>query len=197
MISTRPNPVARPARRGFTLVEIMAVIMILGLTVTAVSYNWKRIVPRAQLNAAVRELSNVLHSTRSESITRNAEFRVIYDLTEGRYWVETPYRVGGGLAVIRIPGEEDPDEEVRATTRETELGTGVKFSRVQIDGEDYYEGQVYVRFTPSGSSSAHTIELYHEPSDASYTIEVLPLTGLIRFHTGIFEREEPDEGDFR
>lgn len=186
----------RTPAKGFTLVELMAVLMILGLVITVTAANWRKIVPRAQLNAAVRNLSNVLNGTRSEAIARNAEFRVLYDLDEERYWVETPYRKGGGLAQVRIPGEEDPEEGQRATVDFNQLGDGVTFSKIKIDGEDYFDGQVYVRFTPAGSSSEHTIQLFHEPTQTSYTIEVLALTGLIRFHEGAFEREEVHEEDF-
>ena len=65
----------RKPTKGFTLVELMAVLMILGLVITVTAANWRKIVPRAQLNAAVRNLSNVLNGTRSEAIARNAEFR--------------------------------------------------------------------------------------------------------------------------
>ena len=184
-------------RRGFTLVELMEVVMILGLMITLTAANWRRIVPRAQLNAAVRSLSNVLNGTRSEAIARNAEFRVLYDLDNEAYWVETPYKKTGGLAAERIPGEPDPEEDLRGKIDFKELGDGVTFTSIKIDGEDYVDGQVYVRFTPGGSSSEHTIELLHAATNTSYTIEVLALTGLIRFHEGSFEREEVSEEDFR
>ena len=54
----------------------------------------------------------------------------------------------------------------------------------------------YVRFDPLGASSAHTIVLYHELFQATYTIEVLPLTGEVRVHDGIYERPLPRDGDF-
>ena len=187
-----------PTRRGaFTLVELMVVIIILGLMISLTAVNWQRVVPRTQLNNSVRTISNVLHSTRSESITRNNEYRVIYDLDEQRYWVETPFKKGGGLAMARIPGEEDPEDvESRLITNLSKLGDGVTFAGVTIDGETYIDGQCYVRFDPLGSSSAHSISLYQAKMDRYYTIEVLALTGLIRFHEGDFEREELTDGDF-
>ena len=35
-----------------------------------------------------------------------------------------------------------------------------------------------------------------EPFDRYFTIEVLALTGLIKFHEGIYERETPKDADF-
>lgn len=184
-------------RAGFTLVELMVVVIILGMTISVTAVNYQRVIPRAQLNNSVRTFSNVLQSTRSEAITRNHEFRVIYDLDENRYWVETPFKKGGGLAMARIPGEDDPEDvSDRLLTSVTKLETGVEFSLVTIDEETYADGQCYVRFDASGSSSAHTVSLYHAPTDRYYTIEVLALTGLIRFHDGEFVREEVTDGEF-
>ena len=189
-------PRAPRRQGGFTLVELMGVIVVLGLLTTVTALNWKKIVPREQINAAVRTLSNTLNGTRSEAIARNAEFRVIYHLDEQRYWVETPFRETGGLASPRIPGEEDPEAEKRATIDHTDLEDGVRMVSVTVDDEEYVDGEVFVRFAPQGSSTAHTVVLYHEPTDSTHTIEVLALTGLIRFHEGLFIREEVGDGDF-
>jgi hypothetical protein len=53
-----------------------------------------------------------------------------------------------------------------------------------------------VRFDPLGAASDHTIVLVQPEYERHYTIEVLALTGLVRFHDGVFQREPPQEGDF-
>ena len=187
----------RLGRAGFTLVEMMVVIIIVGSMVSVIAMNWQKIMPRTQLGASVRALSNTLASTRSEAITRNNEYRIIYDLDEQRYWVETPFLKEGGLALQRIPGEEDPEEEnARILTSLTLMKNGVSLSSVTIDEEVYVDGQCYVRFSPQGSSSSHTILLHHASTQRNYTIEVLALSGQIRFHDGVFNRDEVDDGDF-
>lgn len=191
-----PRTPLHSAKQGFTLIELMAVILVLGLMISVTALNWQRILPRAQLNAAVRELSDVLNSTRSEAIARGAEFRMIYDLDEQRYWVETPFKKGGGLALERIPGEADPEEGKRLLSHVTALENGVRITRVSLDDEDYNDGQIFVRFSALGASSAHLVELFHEPTNTTYTIEVLGLTGLIKVHEGAFERPELSEEDF-
>lgn len=189
--------ISQLTRRGFTLVELMVVILIFGGIVTMVTMNWERLVPDAQLNSSVRVLSDILNGTRSEAIARNAEYRVLYDIDADTYWVETPFLETGGLATVRIPGEEDFDEGRRAIRDLQELAEGVDIVKVTIDDEEYTDGQVYVRFSPSGGSNAHLVQLHHSATDTTYTVEVLALTGLIRFHKGLFEREEVTEGDFQ
>ena len=67
---------------------------------------------------------------------------------------------------------------------------------VTIDGELYDKGEVYVNFDALGSTNNHTVVLYQRLFDRSFTVEVLGLTGLIKFHDGVFEREPAEEPDF-
>ena len=186
--AARPAP-ARPRRRraGFTLVELMGVVFVLMLLVSITFASWRATLPRAQRNAAIRKLASTLHETRSNAIARNAQFEIVYDLNEHRYWIRTPFRPGGGLAAY--------DEE-RLVTGETALPAGVEFQQIVVDGEAYAQDLVTVRFDPLGAASDHQITLVQVAYDTFYTIEVLALTGLIRFHDGLFERQYPDEKDF-
>ena len=163
----------------------MLVVMALIAGVAAIS--WQATLPRAQLNSSVRELSDVLHGARADAIARNLEYRILYDIDNDRYWVETPFSIEGGLAL----GDEE-----RAIAFQSDLKESVAFNKITIDGEDYIDGIVHVRFDPLGASSDHTVVLYQELFDRYFTIEVLALTGLIRFHDDFFEREEPRDGDF-
>jgi prepilin-type N-terminal cleavage/methylation domain-containing protein len=176
-------------RAGFSLAEMMGVIVILAIVATIVSVNWNAILPRANLHAGVRELSSTLSGTRSEAIARNATFQIQYDLDQHRYRVVTPFRVDGqGLAV----GEED-----RQAMGWTPLPKGVQFQVVTIDGVEYKKGLIYVRFDALGTASGHTIQLVQMPYENRYTIEVQGLLGLIDYHEGVYARPPPKESDFR
>lgn len=174
---------------GFSLVEMMAVLVLLGIIATVVTVNWNAILPKAELHSAVRELASTLSSTRSEAIARSGTFQVQYDLDQNRYRVVTPFRVeGGGLAVS--------DEERRASGWTT-LPKSVHFQTITIDGIEYTKGLVYVRFDPLGSASGHTIVLEQLPTKNRYSIEVQGLLGLIDYHEGVYSRPPPREADFK
>lgn len=179
---------ARAHRAGFSLAEMLAVIVILGLMATIVTVNWRAILPKSELHSAVRNLYEDLNSTRSEAIARNAEFRLQYDLERRAWRVVTPFKAGGGLAMT---------EEERLPLPWKELPDGIKFVRIDIEGTSYVKGQCFVRFDPLGASSGHVIVLGQQPDNNLYTIEVLGLTGLIHFHEGTFLREPPRDTDFR
>ncbi|HED65509.1 MAG TPA: type II secretion system protein GspH [Planctomycetes bacterium] len=190
-----PPPVRVPARpcvrgAGFTLIELMVVLVIMGLMSGIALVSWQALLPNQEFNSAVRKLSDTLNATRSEAIARNREFRIYYQIDDDSYRVRTPFLDGGGIAY----GDTD---EGRLWTNHVGLGDlGIDIVSVTIDDETYTDGEVYVRFDPLGASSYHRVVLRQEIFDRDFTIEVLPLTGDIRFHDGVFVREIADDSDF-
>ena len=187
LLARRTSRPEASTRRGFSLIEMLAVLVILGLMAGIVMVSWRAVLPHEQLHSAVRALAATLQSARSEAIARNGEFRLEYDLEHGRYRIVTPFRHGGGLAAR---------EEDKIAFPWTVFPKGVEFHRVNIDATEYARGVVFVRFDPLGAASGHTIILVQKPQDAYFTIDVHALTGLIEYHEGIYLREPAREGDF-
>ncbi|MBL8863008.1 MAG: GspH/FimT family pseudopilin [Planctomycetes bacterium] len=191
--SRRRGSASRAARgAGFTLVELLVVIIGLGLIVTVVAINWRAIVPRAELHSAVRDLAGALQSTRSEAIARNASYEVQYDLDGQRYRIVTPFRAPteagvGGLATV---------SEERLALSWKRLPESVRFDNIWLGTEVYSKGLVSVTFDALGSASGHVVVLQQPLDQNTYTIEVQGLLGLISFHEGLFERAVPREDDF-
>jgi type II secretion system protein H len=176
-------------RSGFSMVELMVVVAILGLIASIVTVSWEAILPRESLSAEVRRLSNMIQTARSEAISRSAEYQVVYDLGSREYWILPPFGKEGNY---------EPDPEQREPLMRHQLAEDLRFYSIEIDGDEFSgDEQVFVRFDAVGSSNAHTVVLEQRAEiPVQSTIEVLPLTGLIRFHEGIFEREVLDDGDF-
>jgi len=167
------------------------VALVLGLVASMVFVSWESMLPNQRMNTAIRELSETLYGTRSDAIARNGEFRIYYDIDNDNYRVRTPFRLGGGFAY----GE---DEDDRLWARQHNLQEkGIEILEVTIDDVSYSDGLVYVRFDPLGASSYHTVVLYQKQFDRTFTIEALPLTGDIRYHSGYFERELARDSDFQ
>jgi Tfp pilus assembly protein FimT len=182
------------ARGGFTLAELLVILVILGMLATLTFVSWKSVLPSSELNSAVRQLAGTLSEARSDAIARNAEFYIEYYFEEAEghprgYRVVTPYRrgAGGGLAF------EDEERQARSWVK---LPETVVFQSITVNGKRFTTGKVSVRFDPLGAASDHLIVLEQPQYQNLFTIEVLALTGLIRFHDGVFTRELPEENDF-
>jgi len=184
------------ARRssGYTLIELMLVIIALGLLATVVYMTWEAVLPRTQLNTAVRELAATLQEARSDAVSRGVDFTVEYyfDEAEGHpraYRVVTPFRAGGkgGLAAY--------DEE-RLALGWKKLPANIEFQSITINGELFVRGSCAVRLDARGSASDHTIVLVQRPYSNTYTVEVQALTGFIHMQPGEFVRESPKDSDF-
>lgn len=180
--------------RGFTMIELMGVVIVLGLMASLVMVSWESMLPRTQLNSAVRELASVLSTTRSDAVARSLAFTIEYyfDAAEGHprgYRVITPFRKDTGGIAMR--------EEERLALDWHPLPDNVLFKRIRISGTDYTDGMVVVRFDATGSASDHTIVLEQTPYEHFYTLEVLALTGDVRFHEGEFAREYPRDNEFK
>ena len=174
------------------MIELMLVIVVLGLTTTMVSISYDAMVPGERLNTSVRDLAATIQGARSEAISRNAEFFIEYDLEENRYRLISPFRRGGGMWVPEVDTEED-----RYTGEWTKLRPGVELAQVTLAGQVYTDNPpVWVRFDPLGAASDHLVLLVQPDYENYYTIEVLALTGLVRMHDGIFERDYPQDSDF-
>jgi type II secretion system protein H len=176
------------ARGGFSLVELVVVLVILSLMATLVAVNWQAILPKTELHSAVRELAAGLSTARSEAISRNQSYHVQYDVDASRWRLVTPFRVGGSLALV---------EEERLALPWNALPGSVRIKSVSVDGVEHSKGLVWVRFDPIGTGTSHTVQLEQPATESVFTVETQGLLGLVDYREGAWTRPAPREDDFR
>ena len=182
------------SRAGFTMVELMIVVAIIGMMTITVSTSIESMLPGERLNTTIRNLSADLRSIRSEAISRGVEFRLIYDLDNERYRWSTPFSLDNGL--VREGRDASWEESERIEFSWEVLPEGVEFTSILVAGQPYSTGLVYVSFDPIGTATDHSVIMTQPRYARSFTIEVLALTGLVQMHDGEFIREAPVDGDF-
>ena len=149
----RNKPAKGAKARGFSLLELLVVMVILGLALTIVPPLFSGAVPTLTLKGAVRDMELALRQTRSRSITRNqpVDIRLVPD--------EAYYLIGNGSKKRYLP----PD--IRIDLDESLSDPELTSRRI-------------LRFFPDGSSSGGRITLSNK--DQEYRLDVDWLTGRVR-----------------
>lgn len=83
------DPVNR-LRRAFTLIELIAVTVIMATIMAAVVPALDSMVPKYRMRAAARNVASVIEQAQAEAVGKRREFVVAYNLDENTYWLVLP-----------------------------------------------------------------------------------------------------------
>jgi general secretion pathway protein H len=147
MQSSAPRAFRRSA--GFTLVEMLVVIVIATLVLSLVGTSLSRSISGAEMRTAARKMAASIRYTRTRAILDKQEHVFLVDIENRSY-----------LAPRRQPVELPEGMEVQLTTARTELTS---------------ESAGGIRFYPDGGSTGGHVEL--EANNRIYRINVAWLTG--------------------
>ena len=148
----KPHPQCRARSGGFTLIEIVAVMLLIALVIGIASFTLSGSINSAKVRAAGRDLVAAMRYTRGQAIVSGEEQVLEIDVEERTY--QAPKR-----AVVELPGKMD----LRLVTAESEQ-TG--------------ETSGAIRFYPDGSSTGGRVRLI--AGEREWNVEVAWLTGEIR-----------------
>ena len=192
--ASRPPGSART--RGFTLIEILAVVLILALVATFVGPNLGALRER-RLRHAGEHLASQIELARQRSVVTGVPHRVLIDLEEAGYRVEWQ---GGGeverpahfdLESVDLRGSILDLSAPPAPSREFEPIPGI-FGRFHWLEETLFfagletpdgwteRGDSFVEFTGDGSAS-HTEIVIEDQTGDRVVLAVLPLDDAVRF----------------
>lgn len=138
---------------GFTLLELLLVLTIIGLTLTVVPPMLSNAMPTLTLRGAAQDLALAFNQARGRAITRNQTQEVRLLPRQGAYVA------GAG-----------PDPQ--------ELPKSIRLSVEQAVPLDQVTGEQAVRFYPDGSSSGGLIGLSNQ--HRGYQLRIDWLTGRVR-----------------
>lgn len=76
---------AHAARLGFTLLEMVVIVVLIGILTTLATTSWKRINYRMKVVGAVDELRNAFQLARSDAMTRRRASGIVLDMQGKRF----------------------------------------------------------------------------------------------------------------
>jgi len=171
---------ARSSRAGFTLIEIMVVVAIMGLILTMGIPSIYQLAKKEGMRRAVSDMKDVLTNARAQAILTGTEVQVKFYPPENRFEVS-----GGGTRASTDPlsGEAAPAPPPSSAPNNTTAATlpaDISFGMLQVNLLNYRESEwTRVRFFPNGTSDELRLVLVSEKGDAR-GLELEPTTGLTR-----------------
>jgi general secretion pathway protein H len=110
-------------RRGFTLIELMAVILLLAIALTAVTFSFSKSLRSARVSAASRDLVAALRYTRGQAIVKGRQEVLLLNLDNNSY-------TAPGKSPVKLPS----DMTLRLTTAAQETNGNSGDIRFFADG---------------------------------------------------------------
>jgi type II secretion system protein H len=175
--------VKSPSLRGFTLIELILVLVIIGFITSLVA---PAITSSTglRLKTTVRRLAAGLRFARSQAVITGNTYQVIFDVENGAMAIEpvaqeTPY----ALREQEEGSGDTGEEEQRALQRRQEkkiytVPEGITLAKVLLDGEEVSEGQAWLEFYPNGSCSGGDVFVM-DATERTYRIGLEFLTGIV------------------
>lgn len=164
----------RGRARGFTLLELLVVLLLVGLVSALVVPRMLASLPGVQLKSAARAVAASLRYARSQAVFQTTPYVAAFDGARARLVVE-PVAVAGAAPEW---GEEPATRGGPEGRRVYELPTGVEVE--VLGGEVAADGTETARvlFFPRGDSTGGRVVL-RDPRQREYAIIIDPITGIV------------------
>jgi len=156
---------------GFTLIELMAIIVLLGVLLVFGVGSLNGVTARARADTAVAAIGNHIAYARSQALAASAQYAIVYEIGTGVISLIEPDETGRVLNLDTYIAEHVRQEWV--------LPRGVFIREVALADERFLQGQATVFVGPLGTVTYHLVYL-SDQDGREMALEVSMLTGFVR-----------------
>ena len=156
--------------KGFSLIEVIVVLLIIGLTIALVTPSLYRFSSTVELKASAKKISAILRYYRSEAINQGKVYQIFFDSDLNEVRVQP-------AASTEEKGESEKKGENDAQ-KTYALPKGVHIKEVKVELTQYPSDLPTIEFYSNGGSNGGTITLDSQDRQG-YKIEVNFLTGIV------------------
>ena len=134
-------------KKGFTLIELIIVIAVMGVIAAIGSFAWNKYTTNANLRAAARDVASDFFVTRGKAVSESVSYRITFDVPGNSYTITN---VSTGAAQTKTPASLAADIAFQSAN----FGAAVDFqSRGTVDA-----GNVVLR-NNRGSTAKITVNI--------------------------------------
>jgi type II secretion system protein H len=164
--------------RGFTLIELVIVLILLSLSVALVTPSLSRFFKRVELKTSAQKISGILRYFRSESIQRGKIHQVLFDVESREVTVRALEREAREGEETDQEKEKREREEAILREKRYALPDGIQMKEVKIPPPEVPSDLPAIEFYPTGGSNGGTLLLLTE-DQKGFRIKVHFLTGMV------------------
>jgi prepilin-type N-terminal cleavage/methylation domain-containing protein len=177
--------------KGFTLIELAVVVLIIAVIATAVAPHLDSLSPKYSLRAGAREIASHIEQCRSQSIIEGKTYSLVYDINNNRYWMLLPQEFD--------EYGEPIDDKREPVLPKRSLPRGVIIVEIITpDDASHTSGELQFDLSPFGNTGSHIIVVqYRDDEKMRIWVRANALLGFTTFHyeeTGFIEYE-PEADD--
>jgi type II secretion system protein H len=159
----------RSKSQGFTLIEIMMVVAIMGIVLAIGIPSIYHMVHKESLSSGVRDVVEVCSNARAQAILRGVEMHLVIHPRDGRFEVRA---AGGGAPAETHASEPEfnprpaPSPQTGGLASSAQLSDQVLIEMLDINFAEYKDAdEAYVRFFPNGTSDEFTLVLHSDRNE--------------------------------
>ncbi len=167
-------------RRGFTLIEVMLVVIIVGLAAAVAVPQFSRSMRGVKLRSAVRTVTRAHKYARSDAILKQQYNALLFDMVKGEVALVSLGSAAAGGGFLENMSSDVEDREVQAElVLERTLPEGVSISAFETERPDQVYDQIYfVNYYPNGMCDPFSLHLKDDRNKMT-VIEIDSISGSV------------------
>ena len=160
--------------KGFSLVELMVVLILISLTIALVAPSLSRFSRTVELKGAAKKVSTILRYCRSEAVNKGQVYQALFDSNSREVRVQS----------LALKEEKDEKRKGKISEKTYSLPQGIQMKEVDNPSSQSPSDSPLIEFYPNGGSNGGTI-LLDSQDRIGYKIKVDFMTGMVKVEKGL------------